>query len=461
MALSATGLGTGLDISGIVEQLVAAERAPTNNRLNLQEARANAELSGLGKFKSALTTFQDSLTNLSKLENFQQRTATVGDSTIFSATVTSDAVPSTYGIEVTNLAASNKLVSGAIADVSTAVGTGNLAFTVNGETNNIAISAPANTLADIRDAINNATDNPGVLATVVTAADGAHLVLTSKDTGASNEITVVASGGDGGLSAFDWDAVANSGSMSELQAGVDAAVVIDGFAVTSASNTLAGAIEGVTINLLDADPGVTNNLQIGLNEAAAGAAVGAFVNAYNELISTIGTLTSYNAETGESGVLLGDVATRSIKSSLRREITAVVADTGASFSTLAEIGITTETGGTLVLDSTKLTELISSDFDAVGNLFAKTDTGIATRIDTILTSVLSDAGSIETREDTLQVRLDRIKDQRVALDMRIEDVHERLLRQYNAMDSLVSQLNNTSNYLTIQLSQLPTFKQSS
>ena len=104
MELQATGLGTGLDITGIVDQLVAAERAPTANRLNIQEARANTELSALGQFKSALTSFQDVLGKLSKPEDFQQRVTSVSDDTFFTASATSLSVPGSYEIEVTALA---------------------------------------------------------------------------------------------------------------------------------------------------------------------------------------------------------------------------------------------------------------------------------------------------------------------------------------------------------------------
>ncbi len=455
--LTATGLGTGLDISGIVENLVAAERQPVSNRLNIQEVRANSELSALGQFKSALTTFQGALENLGKLENFQQRTVSVTDDTVFTAVADSTTVPGTYDVEVTSLANGNKLASGAFADAAAPVGTGNLTITVNGETNIIAIAAPANSLLDIRDAINNAPDNPGVLASIVNAADGAYLIVNSRETGLSQAITIAASGGDGGLAAFDWDAGTGTGAMSELQAAADASVLVDGFTITSPGNVVAGAIEGVTINLLQASVGTVNKLRIALDESAATQSVRTFVDSYNNLMATISSVTAFNSETGVAGPLLGDVQTRGVKSALRRELSQVVLNTGADFSSLVEIGIATTASGTLELDETKLSAVISSDFDAVGQLFAKQETGIAVRMSAILTTVLDDGGQIDTREGTLKKRLDRIADQRESLDVRLDRVRERLLRQFNAMDALVGQLNSTSTFLTQQLQQLPGF----
>ncbi|MDH3511597.1 MAG: flagellar filament capping protein FliD [Gammaproteobacteria bacterium] len=458
MEISAQGIGSGLDIGGIVEQLVAAERAPVGNRLNLQEARANSELSAIGTLKSGLATFRDAVATLSDLAEFQKRTTAVDVEGLISGIATSAAVPGSYDIEVLSLASIHKLASQAFADTVTPIGTGTLSITVDGQTSDIDIVDGTNTLADIRNAINAAGDNPGVLATIVTADDGAHLIVTSQDTGVDQEITITASGGDGGLTVFEFDpGPGPPDPMTEQQSASDASLEIDGFAITSARNTVSNAIDGVTIDLLGAAPGTLTTLQIGLDQDAAKAAVNTFVDAYNELVGTIAELTAFDAENNIAGPLLGDATTRGVKSALRRELSESVSNTGAVFSTLAEIGITTQTDGTLELDDDKLTAAISSDFDAVGQLFAQTDNGIAVRMDAILGIVLDGDGQIESREGTLQERLERIADQREVLDRRMEAVRERLQRQFNAMDQLVAQLNNTSSFLSQQLSRLPNF----
>jgi len=450
MALTATGLGSGLDVKSIVEQLVAAERQPVANRLNLQEARTNAELSALGQFKSALSSFRDSLDSLSDITKFQQRTTAVSDDTLIAASADSAAVPGNYSLEVTALATRGKLASGAFASSSAVVGNGTLNISVNGLTSSIIIPEAASTLADVRDAINDAPDNPGVDATIINAADGAYLVLSSRETGASQGISVQSVGGDGGLDQLVYDPLSGTNPMTQIEAPTDATVIIDGFTITNGTNSLTGAIEGVTIDLLEAAPGTPVSLSVGLDDNAAKAAVGSFVNAYNGLIDVVSQVTSFDAESGEAGPLLGDATVRGIKDRLRRELGSAVDALGDGFRTLTDIGITTQASGKLELDEGRLSDVITADFDGVGELFASED-GVAVRLFGILESALSSTSTINLRETGLKDRLEFLGEERVELDERMERVQARLLDQFNAMDQLVSSLQNTSSFLTRQL----------
>lgn len=449
--LTAPGLGTGLDIAGIVDQLVAAEKAPSGNRLNLQETRANAELSAIGSLKSALATFQESLDVLSILDNFQKRKVTVGDENIFTAEVDSRAVPGFFDVDVQNLASVAKLRSGAFTDRVTPVGFGTLSITVGGATSLIEIDVTANTVADIAAAINDDPTNPGVRATIVNAHDGAYLVVTSKDTGADQQITISQSGGDGGLAAITFDPNAGTNPMIEDQVAADATVIIDGITVTNGSNTLVDAIEGVTLKLHEEDPGTAHPVDIEFDEIAAKTAVNEFVNAYNQVLTVVGEVTKFDGESGVAAPLLGDPIVRGLKTSIRRELNSVVGEIGDPFRTLADIGIQTEPDGTLTLDDTKLAAAITSDFDEVGLMFAKETGGIAVNLNTLIDNVLGGTGTFDARETTLNDRLERIKDQREQLEVRMDSVRARLTDQFNAMDRLVANLNQTSSFLTQQL----------
>jgi len=447
--LTSTGLGSGLDINSIVEQLVSAERAPAANRLTQRESKANEELSALGKFKSALATFKDSVAKLTDADTFQGRTVTVEDDEVFTATADSASLPGTYSVEVMNLASAQRLRSIGFADATSAIGTGNLAITVNGQTANILIGTPANSLNDIRDAINESADNPGVRATIVNASDGAHLIVSATETGAANAITIAVSGGDGGLASLAYAAGAPANPMLELQAAADANVVIDGFPVTSASNAISDAIDGVTINLARARPGTMLDLSIEYDPEGAKTSVAGFVTAYNKLIDTVTELTRYNVDTRDAAPLLGDATVRGIRDQLRREISSSL-DSGV-FTTLASIGVTTATTGKLVVDATKLGDAIDADFDAVSTLFSGTG-GLATRLEDIAEATLGSGSTITTREAALKSTLKTITSQRETLDDRIERVRARLLDQFNAMDRLLGQLKNTSSFLSQQLS---------
>ena len=446
--LTSSGLGSGLDIKSIVEQLVAAERAPQANRLTTRESKANTELSALGKFKSSLAGFKDSLAKLTDAATFQGRTVKVEDEKVFTATASSTSLPGTYSVEVITLASAQRLRSIGFGDATTAVGLGNLAITVNGATANILIDGTATSLNDIRDAINKAPDNPGVRATIIKASDGAHLIISGTETGAANAITIAASGGDGGLAAFNYTAGDPANTLLQLKAASDANVVIDGFPASSASNAISDAIEGVTLNLLTTKPGTAVDVSIEFNPDGAKTSVEGFVTAYNKLIDTVTELTKYNPDTREAAPLLGDAAVRGIRDQLRREISAAGGE--GVFTSLAAIGVTTQTTGKLGVDAKKLGDAIDSNFDAVGALFAGAS-GLAKRLDGVAESSLSSASTISTREGTLKSTLKGITDQRETLDKRIEKVRSRLLDQFNAMDRLLAQLKNTSAFLSQQL----------
>ena len=455
--VSAPGVGSGLDVNSLVEQLVAAERRPVANRIGLAEARTNAELSAVGKVKSALSDFQSKLEALKDIDNFQQRTVDLSSEDFISVTADSSAVKGSYEIEVQQLATRQKLSSAAYLGPDQVIGTGLLSFTVGGEAFAVNIVDGENTLADIRDAINDAADNTGLQATIVTADDGSRLIFSSAETGSANTITIQASGGDGWLAAFNYDPNAGFNPVTELEAAQDAIAVVEGFTVTSSSNNIDSAIEGLGIDLLAAEIGTTTTVDIGFDEAAANAALVAFVNAYNGLASTIDEVTAFDSESGVAGALLGDSIVRDIESALRRELSNVVGDPFTDpFTLLAEIGITTSLDGKLEIDSAKSAEAIELDFDGVGRLFANEDEGIAVRLDEIIGTMLESTGTISLREERLGDRLDDLKDQLDRLDERMVTVQARLFDQFSALDTLLAQFSSTSQFLTSQLANLPT-----
>ncbi len=446
--ITSSGTGSGLDIAGIVDQLVNAERAPVASRLTAKESKANELLSALGKFRSSLASFQDSLKGLKDVNTFQGRKVTTGDDKVFTATANSSSRPGSYSVEVTALATAHRLSAAAQPDATSAIGTGIISITVNGLTSNIAIDGTANSLNDIRNAINAAPDNPGVRATIVTGADGAHLVLSATKTGLANAMTVAVSGGDGGLSPFAYTAGGPSNTMTQLSAAADAGAIIDGVVVSSATNTISDAVEGVTLNLVSANPGTELTLGIDYDTDGAKRSVGNFVNSYNKLIDTITELTKYNKDTKDAAPLLGDSTVRGIRDQLRREISSVAGNTNAA--SLASVGVTTQIDGKLAADATRLDAAIAADFDSIGELFSGT-TGLATRLDTIASATLSGASAIATREGNLKTTLKSITTQRASLDERLVQVRARLSKQFNAMDRLLAQLKTTSSFLSAQL----------
>ncbi|ANO51040.1 flagellar filament capping protein FliD [Woeseia oceani] len=453
-SIISTGIGSGLDVSSLVSQLVAAEGQPAERRIATGEAKAQARLSAFGTLKSSLSEFRDKLDGMRTLNNFLTRQASSGNDEIFSVNVNSNALPARYAVEVVNTASAQKLQSGAFADADAIVGTGTLQLDVGGTAFSIEVDEENNTLSGIRDAINLATDNSGVAATIVNAAGGSYLILSADNTGAANSITVTQSGGDGGLAALAYDPANGLNSLTESIAAQDALIRIDGLDVTSSSNSITGAIDGVTIEVHASNAGSTETLAVENNTAAVKLRVNEFVESYNQLVATFDQLTSFDAESEIAGPLLGDSSLRAVRDQLRREMSTSIGDLGATFNTLREIGIEIGLDGTMSVVPEDLDAALADNFNNVGQLFAS-ENGFAVRLFERVDGFLDDDGPLTTRTDGLNTTIEQYSEQRDRLNERLELLETRLLRQFNALDALVGQLSNTSNFLTQQLASLP------
>ncbi len=453
-SIVSTGIGSGLDIAGIVQSLVAAEGQPVETRIAQQEARAQAKLSAFGSLKAALSDFRDKLDTMKSLDKFLSRKASSGNEDYFTVSAGTNALPASYDLEVVQLAQAQKLTSGAFADADAVVGTGMLKLELGTDEMELTIDATNNTLAGIRDAINSATDNPGIAATIVNADSGSYLIVTGEATGAANSITISQAGGDGGLSALEYDPGKGLTSMTESIAAQDAMIRIDGLDVMNESNTFTGAVQGITINILETSGGTTDTLLVENDDQASKDLVSDFVESYNALVNIFDNLTSYDAENEIAAPLVGDSTLRGIRDQIRRELSVGVQDLDATFSSLSEVGIEVQLDGTLNLNSEKLDSIVADDFVKFGQLFSTTD-GFATRLYDLTDGYLSDDGIIESRTQGLTATIEGFSDDRQALNDRLSSLETRLLRQFNALDSLLAQLTSTSNFLTQQLSALP------
>ncbi|MBV1952475.1 MAG: flagellar filament capping protein FliD [Cycloclasticus sp.] len=456
MSISSPGIGSGVDINSLVTQLVAAEGAATGNRLNSKEAEYLADVSAYGSLKAALSIFQSAVQSLQDEKDFQVRSAESSDSDIFTATADETADVSQYGIEVVQLAQANKLITTAGFDGADAVGAGTLTLTQGANSFSITVDA-TDTLTDVRDAINAATDNTGLKAAIIKVDDGVggteqKLVFTADKTGLDNAITITAvdddtfNADDSGLSRLV------NAQLTEPAVALDGQIKVDGQLVSSTNNTYADVVDGISITANTVGAGET--LTIGQDKDVVELKISIFVENYNGLISTFNALSSYDSSTEVAGILLGDAVLRGVQSSIRQEITSSISGLNGAFSTLAELGITTDDEGKLSIDSDKLNDALDSNFDQVGKLFASTN-GLSNKLDTVVESYIGSRGTIKSRTDGLQTSIDQITDQREALNRRLVTVEARLLKQFSAMDQIVSSLQNQSNFLTQQLANLP------
>jgi flagellar hook-associated protein 2 len=433
--ISSLGVGSGLDVASLVSQLVAAERAPAQSRISTAQSRANLQLSAIGTFKGALS---DVRTKLEALQSGALATlkAQSAKPETFTASTSTGAVAGSYDIEVLALAQSHKIASQAFVDgAGSVLGSGDIEIDVGGEMFTVTLTDGANTLADLRRLINEASDNTGVTATLVNESGGTRLLLTSTQTGAAQQITV------------------NGGSLGfvERQAASDAHIRVEGYDRYAASNTIDDAIDGVTLKLVTAEPGATHALSVGYDAEAASKAITAFVNSYNAAINVINSLTRYDAEKRQASPLTGDSTVRGATQALRG-ILAGGNETG-SLRFLSDLGISTQTDGSLKLDSAKLTTALDSDRAGVAALFSG-EASLAGRLVATINGVVGDDGQVEARTESLQARLKDLSRQQDQLDLRMSRVETRYRSQFTSLDTLIAQMNTTSSFLTQQLASL-------
>jgi len=469
---SALGSGSGLDLTSLLSQMITAEKQPQIDLITQQTTKVSTTISALGALKSAASSFQSALSDLKDPKFFTGHTATSGDTSMFSVTADGTADAGNYSISVLNLASANKIASGNFTGPDAVVGSGKLSISVGDEAFDVDVSSDDNTLGEIRDAINNAPNNTGVKASLLTVSDGnggtaTKLVLTAKDTGANSQISVSVADDDGnntdgsGLSQLYYSkSDADNSHFSEVNPALDAKITIDSFTATSSTNDFKDAIAGVTITALkpvvDSDKNPTSaDLNIAVDTNSVKTAIQKFVTAYNAYAGTYNTLTSYTAasagQAATAGPLLGNSSANLLNTRLRQGLTNSVTDATPNFNSLAAIGITTKADGTLEIDDTKLSKALSGNMDDIAKLFSG-DNGVAGRLDKQLSDSLSSTGLFQNTQNTLQSQLDDLQKQATDLDTRMDAKEASYRAQFTALDSLVAQLKQTGNFLTQQLS---------
>ena len=439
--ITSTGIGSGLNISAIVSALTTSFGAAQTTQLTNQQNSLDSQVSAFGTFTAALDTLQLALPPLEDPTQLAGFAATVADKTIATATTTSDAVAGQYSLQVNNLATSATLTSKPVTGgPSTTIGTGTLTIAVGSASTAITIDPTDNTLAGIAAAINSASNNPGVSASIITTTAGSRLVLTGTATGAANAITVTPSGGDGGLSSL---------TFTQTQAAQDANFSINGFAATSASNVVSGALTGVTINLQQASAANTpTTLSISPDTSSAQTSIDAFVTAVNGVLSSIQTLTGFDPSTNTAGPLNGNATLEAFQNQLQSILGQVTNGSGAVKS-LTDLGITAGTDGTYATDDTTLGNALSANLASIGNLLGGSN-GLATQISNLVDGYTKPGGLLDSINQGLETGLSSVAQQQTALNAQLAAYSATLTTEYNAMDTAVAALKQTQTFLNAE-----------
>ncbi|MBL7251701.1 flagellar filament capping protein FliD [Alloalcanivorax marinus] len=441
-SISSLGIGSGLDLNSLLDQLEASERQQLTP-ITLKQQSYQAKISAYGKLESALTSFQDAVAKLADGKQFEAVKKEVSGDAL-SATLGDDALTGNYDLDVSQRARGYSIATQGIAAADEALGAGTLNITLaNGDTLDLEIGEKQSTLEGIRDAINDA--DGGIQASLMN--DGGdtpyRLVLSSTATGTEAAIDSVTFGGGLGPSlALDPD--------SEVPA-LNARLTINGIAVTSQSNQVEDAIQGVTLNLKETG---TATLDVTRDGAGIKKAVKSFADAYNTLQETLDNLTRFNQDTGESGALLGDATLRGIESRLRSVVSGGGA--GGAFNTLADIGITLKVDGTLEVDEEAVDDAVDNQLGALADFFtgrAGKD-GLAVRLDDALADMVDDGGTLDDATEGLETSIETLQTQYLRTEDRINSTLARYRTQFQKLDSMIAEMNSTSSYLTQQFDAL-------
>lgn len=392
--LTSTGIGSGLDIESLVTQLVAAERTPTETRIQRQELTLASQLSSLGIFQGSLASLRDSISSLNDSSLFNSKSLLSNDLAAVSGSVEQDAAVGSYDIEVNQLAQAHTLASEVFSAADEVVGEGSLtirfgttdyvspdpgpesynSFVENTDIDSLVLELDSsnNQLDQIRDSINEA--DAGVSASIINDGDGYRLVLTSASTGEEYSMEMVVSDtGDSndtdasGLSRLAFSAAATN--MEQTRTGLDAEVLLNGLSVSSSTNSLDEAIEGLTISLNQTteDP-VT--LTISEDHSTLTQRVATFATSYNNYLNTVDQVAGYDADLSQGGVLQGDFTVRSITNQLRSMMSTPAPGATGEYQYLSQIGINTLDSGQLQFDTAAFLEAMEADADSVAALFS-------------------------------------------------------------------------------------------
>lgn len=466
-SISTLGVGSGLDLSTILDNLTTAEKASLKP-ITTQQSAYTAKLSAYGTLSSALTAFQTANTALNSADLFSATTATSTSSTAFSATTSAGAIAGKYNISVTQLAQAQTLTSGIQTSNTTALGSSDASRTLSikladGTSKDITLTSDQTSLTGMRDAINGA--GAGVSASIIKVADGEYrLSLTASKTGEANAVSSVTVTGDDTLQGIVGFDATKSDADNPLDLSVkaqDAELTVNNVAITSSTNTISDALEGITLNLSDVTSG-NQSLTITQDSSKASTAISNFVDAYNNLLDQFNALTKYTAvDTGSdtqdssNGALLGDSTLRSIQTQIKSLLTNNTSS--SAYKTLAQIGVTSDpTTGELTLDADKLKTELTKDPSGIKEMIVgdgKT-TGITTKLATNLTSWLSSTGSIQSAKDGVSKTLNTLTEQYNSTNTRINNLIARYKAQFTQLDVTMNSLNSTSDYLTQQFENM-------
>lgn len=463
-SFTSLGVGSNLPLDTLLTNLTTAEKKRLNP-ITQQQSANTARLTAYGTLKSALEKFQTANTALNKPELFRSTNVTSSTEDLKVSTE-AGAAPGIYTISVTQLAKAQSLsttadiksTKDALGDTSAETRTIKIEQPGRKEPLEIKLKSNQTSLDDISKAINDA--DSGISASIVKVKDDEYrLVLTAAE-GTESKMSISVDGDSKLNDLLSYDSKTGNGKMEQLVGAENAQLTMNGIKIERQSNKITDAPQGVTLELTkevtDARVTVTKS------DEKATEAIKGWVDAYNSLIDTFNTLTKYTevdpgaeAQDKNNGALVGDSVVRTIQTGIRAQF--ANANSEGVFKTLNEIGITSDgTTGKLKIDDTKLKKALDENTASVRELLVGDgkETGITTKIATEVKGYLSDDGVIDSAQDNINATLKKLTKQYLSVSASIEDTVARYTAQFTQLDTMMSKLNNTSNYLSQQFTAM-------
>lgn len=461
--ISSLGLGSGLDLNGLLDKLTKAEQQRLTPYTTKQSSY-NAQLTGYGTLKGALEKFDNLSKEMAKEDFFKATTATEHDA--FKITTNAKAVPGNYVVEVNKLAQAQTLTTQAkVSDQGAKLGAEgvtdrSLTITAGNppKATKIPLSDDQTSLVELRDAINGA--KAGVTASIMRVGDNDYqLAVSSSTTGENNKISLQVDNDDQLGDILNYNATrGTTTAMKQTVAPQDAELMVNGTAIKRSTNSISDALQGVTIDLkTKTKTDEPQHLVISTNTAGTTDKIKEWVDSYNSLLDTFNALSKFTpVKTGEApnptnGPLLGDNTLRGIQSSIKSALSA--AQDNPELKGLGNLGISTNTKtGKLEIDSAKLKKAMDEKPDQVSNFFVGNgkDTGMATEIHNEIQNYIKSGGIIENSTKSINTNLDRLNSQITTVTASIQNTIDRYKQQFVQLDTMMSKMNGTSNYLAQQ-----------
>lgn len=424
-----------VDPASMAMQLVAIERQNMDKLLKKQMDSIKGQQSAISTLTTKLSSFQTMLKDLNKASNLQAQKATMSQEGLMTVTSNGKASSGQYNFFVKQLAQSHQVGLSLDSETTPLPADGVFSLTVKGKSVDIDLATlPAgSTVKDLVSHINNAKDNPGVKATLVRTDGKVNMVLTSKDSGKENAITVKYSGD---ASSSLGTAVAKQSEITKAQ---DAELQMGGnnpLTITSASNKIENVVDGLTLQLTKAQKSGDAPLQVTVEqdkEAVTGS-LKKFVDSYNELVDELAKMTSSDPKA--PGALSSDSGVRSLKSALANSVRDL--PNGLSLSSL---GIKTDKTGKLSFNETDFNKALEKDPELLGKALMGDD-GLLKRMSDSLDPYTKRDGALKGRKSGLEASEKRVNERMEALDRRMNSAYKRYLNQFTTMNQMMQTMGN-------------------